>query len=155
MRLAEMPKLSNSGSAYLVSGLEFLHQAAVAAAEHDAGIRIAPRQVGDHRHALGGFIERGIAARIRYRRADRPAQNHDAIGRAARGVPRGETLLQRQDQRIAEWRQARDPDEQDAEHNEPLAGAGEPREHQDDASGRDQEKQVGGHSEEAQNLGEC
>ena len=71
---------------------------------------IAPRKLGDRGHALGRLVERDLAAHRRHHGIERAAEADDAGRRAARRIPGGKALLQRQDDRIAERRPADDRD---------------------------------------------
>jgi len=53
---------------------------------------------------LGRFVERHRVAGLGHTRRNRATENDNAIGGAAGGIPWRKSLLQREDQRIAERR---------------------------------------------------
>ena len=95
-------------------------QGVVAAGKEDACVWIAACQFGSDGDALGRSAERHIAPPVRYARQNRTAEHDDAVGRSARGIPLRKTLLQRQDQRVAERRQPGNGNENNARHHEPA-----------------------------------
>ena len=93
------------------------------AGKDDAGIGVAQRQFGGRGDAFGGIVERYSAARQRYARRDRAAENNDAVRRTLRGIPRRKAVLQRQDEHPPERRITDKGDEHEARHDQPT---GEP-----------------------------
>ena len=130
-------------------GRTAIDKAPGAAGEHDTRLRVAPRQLRYRCHALSRLVERDLAALRRHDGVERAAEADDADRRAARGVPRGKSLLERQDQRIAERRPTRDRNEDEARDRQASANAREARRHQQNAEETKRDQEIGGQREKS------
>ena len=131
-----------------------IEERAAAAREHDAGVGVAPRQLGHHGETFGRLVERDLVARGGNVGRDRPAEHDNAVGRSARRVPAWEALLQRDDQRIADRGEAEDREHHEAREGERPPGARKARRQQQQPEHADRNDEVGRDGEEAEDLGE-